>query len=431
MRLGSIWRSRPSSKLPEPPFHSVTEPEYTSDTPASQSPPPPLITTRIVDTPAISPEIPGSSTAVLSRPANPAVRDRAVNRSSLGCRSRSQYRSRSPDSPVDPDIQRLQIQYEIHQEKLRDREDERKHEDRQMELKKEQLQLELELARIKAGNVAPTTTPPVAPPISTPPVAPPSGPNPVAANVPPSMSAKAKSVQSAMNSFEKLSGHDDYDNWSRKLYQTIGYNGPMGYIDARYSTSRRLDSSGCPRRDLRVVIGWTVPGKDCSKRKDKIKKANVADVRSSQDGSSTSSSSGGPNAAPKQMLDARYPAIVDTPISAQAAAAVGRRPEEFLLDWGAQVHVCYLRDYFVQLKPLPRPLLIRGIGRNVIRGELSGDDILLPVITNGSVTTIRVENVVFAPDLGRNIIGLGRLWRLHRVKLVWGTDSPVDCSGNP
>ncbi|KAG9088300.1 hypothetical protein FS749_002262 [Ceratobasidium sp. UAMH 11750] len=223
------------------------------------------------------------------------------------------------------------------------------------------------------------------------------------------------------------------------------------------SVGHDVGSKDCVWFNFRVAAGWQSASYDKSKKKDKgsSKQVNVAEAQErpptdSTGGSQASSSlnTASPTASSHSEAQAYpafvqeggvevyndfacgYAATIDCPESILAAAASDVPADDFLLDTGAQIHISCVRESFISLAPLDRPVHIRGIGGNVVVATLHGD-IMLPVHTGGSVFWLKLLGVVYAPDLGRNLVGLGRLRRMHRVCLDFETNYLVDRHGQP
>ncbi|QRV92854.1 hypothetical protein RhiJN_20872 [Ceratobasidium sp. AG-Ba] len=124
-----------------------------------------------------------------------------------------------------------------------------------------------------------------------------------------------------------------------------------------------------------------------------------------------------------------YPATMGMPSSAEAAAASNVNPNNFLLNSGAQVHLCSLYECFRTIGSFKQPLNIHAIGEKVVTASQHGV-IFIPLRTRGDVFWLRILNVVYALDPGRNFISLGRLWRMHGVKPNFNSNSLASRSGD-
>lgn len=87
----------------------------------------------------------------------------------------------------------------------------------------------------------------------------------------------------------------------------------------------------------------------------------------------------------------------DHELVALMATTTGAGSTEFIVDSGAETHVCNDQRFFIDLKELDRPLVLRSYNAAAAGEKLThGGTIEVNVIVNGKKVTARVSNVVYA-----------------------------------
>ncbi|QRW04713.1 Pol polyprotein/retrotransposon [Ceratobasidium sp. AG-Ba] len=106
--------------------------------------------------------------------------------------------------------------------------------------------------------------------------------------------------------------------------------------------------------------------------------------------------------------DAAYSAIIDTSVPAETLAYAAASTGSFLIDSGCQRHMTCIRSIFTHIEEFHPPILIRGIGDTGIEANARGT-IAIPVTIDGALSWFYLSDVLYAPELHRNLISTGAL----------------------
>jgi hypothetical protein len=117
--------------------------------------------------------------------------------------------------------------------------------------------------------------------------------------------------------------------------------------------------------------------------------------------------------------------IVDQPTEALMVNSQSTTPT-FLVDTGAQVHLCKEAELFIKLKDLPKPQTIKGFN-GAPEQATQGGTIQLQVLVNGRTHRVLVHNVLYMPNAitnllsattlqakGLHMIAKGALWTCYK-----------------
>ncbi|KAG9094427.1 hypothetical protein FS749_012503 [Ceratobasidium sp. UAMH 11750] len=105
---------------------------------------------------------------------------------------------------------------------------------------------------------------------------------------------------------------------------------------------------------------------------------------------------------------AAYSAVVDVTASEEVLAYAASSLGSFLIDSGCQRHMTCVRSIFTHIEEFHPPVLIRGIGNHGVEANRQGT-VAIPVDIDGVLAFFYLEDVLYAPELHRNLISTGAL----------------------
>ncbi|QRV82277.1 Pol polyprotein/retrotransposon [Ceratobasidium sp. AG-Ba] len=179
-------------------------------------------------------------------------------------------------------------------------------------------------------------------------------------------------------------------------------------------------ASQCPRVPYRLEL-WG-PRQDRQNRqqdrsrpfKGKKAQANVAEAKED---------SADVDANVSTVMDSTFPeycAYVGTEtvhVSGEVLAmSANNGHRAWLMDSGCQRHITYLRSIFVagSLERLSTPVRITGIGETGVLAHYKGR-IALPTSHGDDLYWWYIDDVLYAPEVGRNLLSMGALWESGKV----------------
>ncbi|QRV96367.1 Pol polyprotein/retrotransposon [Ceratobasidium sp. AG-Ba] len=174
-------------------------------------------------------------------------------------------------------------------------------------------------------------------------------------------------------------------------------------------------ASQCPRVPYRLEL-WG-PRVDRSRPlKAKKTQANVAEVASNDDSMDVDAnvSTVGGTTFPEYCAFVVTESVHVSEEVLAMSATNGHRA--WLMDSGCQRHITYLRSIFVEgsLVRLSSPVRITGIGDAGVLCHYKGR-IALPTTHGDDLYWWHIDDVLYAPEVGRNLLSMGALWEAGKV----------------